>query len=335
MKNLGMAVHLRRHRARRPAIALLTLSILSTPTAYALSVNTKVVGTLLGDSNFGDGARSTSEFEFKRETPVQGSLPPLSGNETGFARADGATGTLKASVALSSPDRVIAGTTLEMAASMEETFQIFTTAGGGSRRPGVVGLGSSSDDFITLRASAVLTGSGSVGSPTGVPAGTSVGSAGSTRAVMSFGLSIGTLNGNRTVVEVTSLTGPTVDFTNNEDSTILGTVVVDGDTVTMNLDRTRYFNLSDRSILFHASLNAFARVGNFDGAQAFADYGNSAYFNLEVEDGFFWLPGNAGNRNFLIDPAFPGPNPVPVPAALPLFGTALAALAWRRRRRTA
>ncbi|MGD9600306.1 MAG: hypothetical protein AB7O21_03630 [Gammaproteobacteria bacterium] len=319
--------------SRALAVPFLVTCLLTAPAVQALSVNTKVVGTLLGDSNFGDGARSTSEFHFDRETSVPGSLPPLFGKETGFASVDGATGTLKASAVLSSPGGVLAGASLEMQASMEETFEISVTSGGGLRRPGVVGVGDPGDDFITIRARGVLTGGGSVGSGTGVPPGTPPSSAGSTRAVMSFGLSIGGsfLRGTQTITELTTLTFVDEDVLNVEGSSILGFVEIEGNTLTMNVDRTRYFALSDRRILFTASLLASARVGTFDGAQAFANYGNSSYFNVEIEDGFFWLPGNAGNRNFLIDPAFPGPNPVPLPPALPLFGAALGALAGRRR----
>lgn len=321
-----------RHTARLLGATLVSCLVCAAPTAHALSVNTSVVGTLLGDSNFGDAGRSTSSFTFNSETPVPGSLPPLFGVRRGSASVDGSTGTLRASVTLSSPSSVIAGASLEMQASMEETFEISMTSGGGLRRPGVAGVGVAGDNFITIRATGVLTGQGSVGSAQGVPPGTSENNGGSTRAGMRVDLFIGSLNGGFSITEVTTLSNRTRTISDGSvDTSILGTLEVDGNTIVLNLDRDRYFALTNKSILFRSTLNARARVGNFDDAEAFADYGNSAYVNLEVEEGFFWLPGNPGNRSFLSNPAFPGPAPVPLPAAWPLFAAAVGVLARRRR----
>ena len=318
--------------------AILSGNLLATPSAHALSVITKVEGTLITDSNFNTPADTVSELEFIGDVPVPGSLPPIAGAVRGRAKADGETGALRAQVEISSPNRVNAGRTLEMSAFMSESFRVRTTAGSsGIRRPGVVGLGTANDGVITIRASGVLTGFGAVGGgASGVPGGISPGSAGSTRATMSFGLNVGGLNSTLTFNETTGILGPVVTVTDNEASSINGSSVIEfngtSGTITLNLDSDRYFSLTNQNIVFEAALRAFARVGNFDSAQVFASYGNSSYFNIEVEDGFFWEPGNNVNRSFLANPEFPGPAPVPVPAALPLFAVALGALARCRRR---
>jgi len=89
-----------------------------------------------------------------------------------------------------------------------------------------------------------------------------------------------------TITESTNLLGPTT-MAEGTGSTNLGTVTVEGNTVTMHLDQARYFNLNDRGILFESSLTAVARGARFSGSEIFAHYHNSAYLDLDIEDGFF------------------------------------------------
>jgi hypothetical protein len=261
---------------------------------------------------------------------------------TADASANGKTGALKARVHHGNAGGGGSGFgVLTVTASLEDSFRIFST-GGGRSRPGVLGIGDPTDDLITIRMSGRLSGSAALGAgAAGVPKGTAPSNLGSARATFSYGLDVGGnfLRGTSTFRESTSATnvGDTITlvtnntFTPNEGSNVLGTTTATPDAVTMHLDRTRYFALTDQRISIFAALEVFARAGGFAGSEVDADYGNSAYVNLEIEEGFFWLPGIAANRGLLASPAFP--TAVPLPPALPLFGAALAGFAWRRRRR--
>jgi len=172
--------------------------------AYALRAQTQVIGTLQGDSNFSDPTRSVSEFNVFTETPVPDSLPPIFGTVQGTAKADGEAGTLRVRVGVTSPGPgpglgIVPGVMLEMQAFMSETYQILQTSG--TRRPGLVGLGTAGDGHITIRATGTLLGSASIGSATGVPPDLAVANAGSTRAVFSLVLSAGS-NSLRTLVKI-------------------------------------------------------------------------------------------------------------------------------------
>lgn len=172
-----MKLHVRCH-ALTPSLRARTMAVLAV--ALTPCVSHAVVNVRAGvadhpfqvSSNFNNRANPLVEYEYSVETPVPDALPPLFGLVSGYAQANGSAGTLRARASISNPGPgigVIPGASLNMAASIEETIQIYYTSGGGSRNVGTAGLGDPNDDFVTVRASGVLRGSGSVGSATGIP----------------------------------------------------------------------------------------------------------------------------------------------------------------------
>jgi hypothetical protein len=316
------------------------------PSAHAFIVRVSETGTFNGQSNFSNRRLEEVNLDIHREFPFQadvgGVLVPRISVTTADASANGKTGALKARVHHGNAGGGGPGFgQLTVNASFEDTFSIFST-GGGISRPGVRAIGDPTDNLITIRLSGLLTGSAALGGGAGgVPGGTSAFNLGSTSATFTYGLDVGGnfLRGTSTLRESTSavniadtiqqVTNST--FTPNDRSIVLGTTTATPGSVTMHLDRTRYFALTDRRISVFAALEVFARAGGFAGSEVDANYGNSAYVNLEIEEGFFWLPGIAANRGLLSTPAFP--TAVPLPPALPLFGAAVAGLGWLRRRR--
>ncbi len=282
-------------------------------------------------TNFSNRANPLVEYQYSAETPVPNALPPLFGLVSGFAQANGSTGTLRARSEIINPGPgrgVIPGAALNMAASIEETIQLSFTSGGGTRNVGTAGLGDPNDDFITVRASGVLHGAGSVGSATGVPPGVTASQAGSTRGV--FSLSLGVTNFSSatvgfTLTESTTLTSVANDTTERTFDINLGNGYVVGDSVIMNISKTYLLNNSNATISFAAGLRAEARGGVYSGSQVVADYANTAYIDFDVEEGLFWAPtGTTSTRNFLTNQVFPPAVPEPGTAALLLLGLAAA-----------
>jgi hypothetical protein len=278
-------------------------------------------------TNFSNRANPLVEYQYSAETPVPNALPPLFGLVSGYAQANGSTGTLRARSSISNPgpgNGVIPGATLNMAASIEETIQLSFTSGGGTRNVGTAGLGDPNDDFVTVRASGVLHGAGSVGSATGVPPGVSASQAGSTRGVFSLSLGItnfSTASAGFTLTESTSLLSVDNTTTERTFDINLGHGYVEGDSVIMNISRTYLLNNSNTTISFSAGLRAEARGGSYSGAQVVADYANTAYIDFDVEEGMFWAPtGTTSTRNFLTNQVFPPAVPEPGTAALLLLG---------------
>jgi len=315
------------------AIALVNLWL---PSAQAFIVRVDEVGGLNSRSNFSNRSLEEVNLSINRETQIPGSLPPVFRVSRAEASANGTTGALKGRVYLANGGQG----TLSVSAGIEDTFRIFTS-GSSLSRPGVSGIGDPDDNFITIRMSGVMSGSAGLGGAAGgIPPEASAFAAGSTRATFSYGLSIGGsfLRATSTSTELNFMSGvagsliPQTEttFTPNANSTILGFTTSTPDAVTMHLDRARYFALSDQRIGLTAALSVFARGGQFAGSEVEANYGNSAYFNLEIEEGYVWLPGIPANRQLLATPAFP--TVVPLPPALPLFGAALAGIACLRRR---
>lgn len=318
-------------------LAAIVLVFAWLPSAQAFIVRVSEVGTSNSRSNFSNRGLEEVNLSINRETQIPGSLPPVFRVTRAEASANGTTGALKARAYLANGG----GGSLTVSAGIEDTFRIFTS--GSDLRPGVSGIGDPNDDLITIRMSGTLIGSAGLGGAAGgIPDFASAFDAGSTRATLSYGLSIGGsfLRATSTSTVSNFMTGapgsliPMTEttFTPNANSTILGFTTSTPGAVTMHLDRARYFALTDRRIGLTAALSVFARGGRFPGSEVLADYGNSAYFNLEIEEGYVWLPGIAANRNLLATPAFP--TAVPVPPALPLFGAALAGIACLRRRAT-
>jgi len=319
------------------------------PSAHAFIVRVSETGgpgISESSSNFTNRSLEEVSLNRQREFPFQvnmgGVLVPRISVTTVNASANGKTGALKARVHHGNAGGGGPGFGLTTVnASFEDSFRIFST-GGGISRPGVRGIGDPTDNLITIRMSGLLTGSAVLGAGgSGVPPGTSAFDLGSASATFSYGLDVGGnfLRGTSTLRESTSarnvaetiVVGTDTTFTPNDRSNVLGTTIATPGSVTMHLDRTRYFALTDQRISIFAALEVFARAGGLAGSEVDADYGNSAYLNLEIEEGFFWLPTNTANRNLLATPAFP--TVVPLPPALPLFGAALAGLAWLRGRR--
>jgi hypothetical protein len=311
------------------------------PAANAFVVRVSETGTFNSQSNFSNRSLEEVSLNIHREFPVTGSLPPVNSLARATASANGKTGALKARVYLSNAGGGGGGFgQLTVNASFEDSFRIFST-GGGVSRPGVSGVGDPTDDLITIRISGLLTGSPTLGGgASGIPQGTSAFNVGAVRASFSYGLDIGGnfLRGTSTLMESTTANNVSdtiinvtnTTFTPNERSNVLGTTTATPGSVTMHLDRARYFAMTDQRIGIFAALEVFARAGAFAGSEVNADYGNSAYVNLEIEEGYFWLPGIAANRGLLATPAFT--TAVPLPPTLPMFGAALAGFAYLRRR---
>jgi hypothetical protein len=293
-------------------------------------------------TNFNNRANPLVEYQYTGETPVPNALPPLFGLVSGYAQANGSAGTLRARSSISNPgpgSGVIPGATLNMAASIEETIELYYTSGGGSRNVGTAGLGDPNDDFVTVRASGVLRGSGSVGSATGVPPGVSPSGAGSARGVFSLHLGIANFSlatAGFTVTESTSLSSIGSDITERDFDYNLGNGYVSGDSVILNISKTYLSNNPNAMISFSAGLRAEARGGFYSGSQVSADYGNTAYIDFDIEQGMFWAPtGTSSTRNFLTNQVFAPPVPEPGTAAMLLMGLAVLGGGVYKRNRSA
>lgn len=293
-------------------------------------------------TNFNNRANSLVEYQYSVETPVPGALPPLFGLVSGYAQANGSAGTLRARSSISNPgpgSGVIPGAMLNMAASIEETIQLYYTSGGGSRNVGTAGLGDPNDDFVTVRASGVLHGAGSVGGgATGVPPGVSQSGAGSARGVFSLHLGIANFSSATAGFTLTELTGVGSIDSDTTDRTFdfnLGNGYVSGNSVILNISKTYLSNNSNAMISFSAGLRAEARGGFYSGAQVSADYGNTAYIDFDIEEGMYWAPtGTSSTRNFLTNQVFPPAVPEPGSAALLLLGVVALSAARISRLRT-
>lgn len=294
-------------------------------------------------SNFNNRVNPLVEYEYSVESPVPNALPPLFGLMSGYAEANGSAGTLRARSSISNPgpgSGVIPGATLNMAASIEETIQLYYTSGGGSRNVGTAGLGDPNDDFVTLRASGVLRGSGSVGSATGVPPGVTASQAGSARGVFSLTLGITNFSlatAGFTLTELTGLGSIDSDTTERTFDYNLGNGYVDGDSVILNISKTYLSNNSNVTFSFSAALRAEARGGFYSGSQVSADYGNTAYVDFDIEQGMYWQStGTSSTRNFLTNQVFAPAVPEPGTAAMLLIGlAALGSGMCKRHRPTA
>lgn len=323
------------------AIALAVVVVALTPdvSQAVVSVRAGVADhPFLVSSNFNNRANPLVEYQYSVETPVPGALPPLFGSVSGYAQANGSAGTLRARSFISNPgpgSGVIPGAMLNMAASIEETIQLYYTSGGGSRNVGTAGLGDPNDDFVTVRASGVLHGSGSVGGATGVPSDVTASQAGSTRGVFSLSLGISNFSlatAGFTLVELTGVGSSNTTTTERAFDYNLGNGFISGTSVILNISKTYLSNNSNARISFSSSLRAEARGGFYSGAQVSADYGNTAYIDFDVEEGMFWAPtGTTSTRNFLTNQVFPPAVPEPGTAALLLLG--LAAVGTRMGKR--
>ena len=330
-----MKLHARDGCASNPSPLAKTMAVLAV--ALTPCVSHAVVSVRAGvadnpfqvSTNFSNRANPLVEYQYTAETPVPNALPPLFGLVNGYAQANGSAGTLRARSSISNPGPgigVIPGATLNMAASIEETIQLYYTSGGGSRNVGTAGLGDPNDDFVTVRASGVLRGSGSVGTATGVPPGVTAFQAGSARGV--FSLSLGITNfslatAGFTLTETTALSSVGDDTTERTFDYNLGNGYVDGDSVILNISKTYLSNNSNATISFSAGLRAEARGGVYSGSQVSANYGNTAYIDFDVEEGMYWAPtGTTSTRNFLTNQVFPPAVPEPGTAAMLLMGLA-------------
>jgi len=303
------------------------------PAHAVMNVGVRLEGVLLGNSNFNDRTNVVVSYDHYQEYAVPGSLPPLWGTVRAFGESNGAAGTLKAHVAIqnSGPGNGgIPNTERTLQSYMTESIRLFSTNGTGSRNVGLAGLGDPNDNFVTVRAKGTLLGAGVVGSATGVPVGFPAASVGSTRAVFSLALGLdGSPLTSYIITDTTDIEGSTITRTDSELAINLGNSEIRGDSIVFNISKTYLANNPDTSIYFSSSLSATARVGNFGGAEAIANYQNSAYLDFDVEQGMFWLPdGTSATRKFLTAQVFP-PAPVPEPGTLALWAAGLLGLALR------
>lgn len=344
-----MTPYVARGCASIPSTVCKAMAVLATAVLPGVSQAVVNVRAGVADSpfqvttNFNNRANPLVEYEYSAETPVPNALPPLFGLVSGYAEANGSAGTLRARSSISNPGPgigVIPGATLNMAASIEETLQFYYTSGGGSHNVGAAGLGDPNDDFVTLRASGVLRGAGSVGSATGVPPGVTVSQAGSARGV--FSLSLGVTNFSSatagfTLTELTALGSTDSDTTERTFDFNLGNGYVDGDSVILNISKTYLTNNPSATFSFSASLRAEARGGFYSGSQVSANYGNTAYVDFDIEQGMYWQStGTSSTRNFLTNQVFAPAVPEPGTAAMLLIGlAALGSRMCKRHRPTA
>jgi hypothetical protein len=306
--------------ARLAVLTLKTLSlsaVLLAQSAYALQVSVSANGTVRGvgpdsillnqGANNGNEPTVTSaSYSLLSQPGVADSNPPLFYLYQLEGAADSKQGTLKSMVAISNTGGQYSQANGDVTSKVVEHFQI--KPGSIGNIAGTTGVGTSGDDFVTVRARAALDGSLFAGSPTGIPVGAEPGSA---RGSMFLGM--GQYNGSNSAtgwgqltLSQSNIAPSTAVSIRNDGLAIIDTgpigmspptnigsfsVAADGSYVEMLIkqdwiEATQTFNGGNTYFTVFQSLLAAAEVGNFPGAQAVADYSNTGYFDLEVEAGY-------------------------------------------------
>lgn len=287
--------------------------VLASP-AHALRVSVIVNGSSPGSILISQGATNNNEpgitsieYGVLAQPGVEGSNPPLFYLYQLEGSADSKYGTLRSLAAISNTGGAFTGADGDVTSTVRENFQIRP----GEVTGGILGtanVGTSGDGFVTIRARAALDGFSSAGSPTGVPSGASPGV-----AYGSLFLGMGQFNGTydstlwgKFTKEDSSASGERTSTgfnngraifdrgpLNNQPPVQIGSYQVNaaGGSVEMNIDEAwveanKTFNGNNTFFTVLQYLKAEARVGDFAGAQAVADYSNTGYFDLEIEAGY-------------------------------------------------